>query len=138
MSPWDRGKEDRGAVTIEFAIALVGIVAILAAVLLLLAGAITAVRSIDAAHAGARMTAIGEPRAAVQNLAIQIAGGDANVSIRQEDKWVSVTVRASVPNSPWPWQIAHTATAYVEPSVVPAAPNGIPTGPDRAPPGAQQ
>lgn len=113
-----RCQRERGAVTIEFAIVLVGVVAMLAAVLLLMSAALTGLRCIDAAHTAARMSAIGEPSDAVQNVAQKLVGLQATTALNRDGKWVAVTVRSLVPNSPWRWEVSHTAVAYVEPDGV--------------------
>src|SRR5690625_7957459 len=81
----------------------------LAAVLLLMSAALTGLRCIDAAHTAARMSAIGEPSDAVQNVAQKLVGPQATTALHRDGKWVAVTVRSLVPNSPWRWEVSHTA-----------------------------
>lgn len=103
--------------TIEFAIVLTGVVALLAAVLLLMSAGIAAIRCVDAAHTAARMSAISEvgPEIEAAVLSIIGSGSGAAIDVHRTETWVSVTVSSHVPNSPWPWSVSHTAHAYVEP-----------------------
>jgi len=89
----------------------------MAAILVLLGAAVIGLRCVDAAHTGARMSAIGEPRIEIEKLAKTVVGADAAVAIHHDGHWATVTVTAPVSAGPWVWQISHTAHAYLEPGL---------------------
>lgn len=110
-----RGQRERGGVTIEFAIALIGLVAVLAAVLIGIAGMITTLRCVDAAHTVARMSALGYSTSELEAAAAKKMVTPARTAIRGDGNWIEVTVTAPVPNSPWNWEVSHSAHAFIEP-----------------------
>src|SRR5690625_6204824 len=61
----------------------------LAAVLLLMSAALTGLRCIDAAHTAARMSAIGEPSDAVQNVAQKLVGPQATTALNRSEEHTS-------------------------------------------------
>lgn len=84
--------QERGAVTVELAVGLIGVVLVLALVLLLTAAATAQLRCTEAARAGARAAALGQEDAAVGDVAGRAAGGGAHVDVVRADGWVTVTV----------------------------------------------
>lgn len=92
--PRERGPTDRGAVTVETAIALASFVLLLAMALGALAAAADQVRCVDAAREAARLTARGEPEQA-RAAAERIAPRGAEVTITVKDQHIEVDVRAS-------------------------------------------
>lgn len=71
------------------------------------------------AHTGARMQAIGEPVEKIEQLARQTLGPAARVDIERGSKWVTVSVSAPVPVSPFAWKVEHSSHAYLEPTEIP-------------------
>lgn len=109
---------DRGSVTAELAVVLPGVVLVLVAVLLVGAAAITQLRCADAARAGARAAALGEPAVMVTALAADLAGAGARVRVSEEDGWVVVEVSQAVETGPLGgvgWRASATASAWPEP-----------------------
>jgi hypothetical protein len=105
-------------VTAELAIGLVAVVGVLLIVLAVGAATVARVRCTDAARAGARVAALGDPDSAVRATSTRIAGRASTVMIeRTDDGWVEVTVRAPVAGSgPARGLVAGaTATMRVEP-----------------------
>ncbi|RVW08599.1 pilus assembly protein TadE [Prescottella agglutinans] len=94
MSAWSGLRSDDGAVTVEAAIAIASIVA----VVVLCVGAIAAVsaqvRCIDAAREAARLAARGDRDAVAASG--RVAPGGAEVTLREDGGFVVATVRASV------------------------------------------
>ena len=84
---------DRGAVTVEAALALCSLVAVLALALAGVSAVSTQLRCIDAAREAARLTARGEPEHG-QQIAQQLAPGDATVRIAVRGEEVVVEVAA--------------------------------------------
>lgn len=113
-----RAGDDSGAVTAELALALPAVVLVLAVLLVTASAAALQLRCADGARAGARLAAIGEPDAAVTEVARRVAGAGVDVSVSRSDPWVEVTVTASGPGA---WftgggvDVAATATAWAEP-----------------------
>ena len=111
---------DRGAVTAELAVALPAVVLVLVAVLAIALAGTTQLRVSDAARAGARAAAAGEPDARVREIADRTAGGDVSVVVRRADPWVTVAVDAPVAGS---WfggrglSASATSTAWLESAV---------------------
>lgn len=109
---------DRGAVTAEVALALPAVVLVLAVVLVTVAAGGAQLRCTDAARAGARAAAIGEPVEEVRAVARRVAGEGAVVVVRADAGWVEVEVSTSVPGA---WftggrlAVTGTATARAEP-----------------------
>lgn len=95
---WARARfgGDRGAVTAELAVALPAVVLVLVAVLVIALAGTSQLRVTDAARAGARAAAAGEPDARIQEIAQQTAGGGVSVAVRRADPWVTVTATAPV------------------------------------------
>ena len=112
----ERGSE-RGTVTEELAIGLPVVVLVLVAVLTLAAASTAQMRAMDAARAGARAAAIGEPEAAVSAAVTSVGGPDAVPALAYEGEWVRVTVTRPVAGG-WlsgPLRATGTAVAWVEP-----------------------
>ncbi len=108
---------DAGSTTAEFAIALPAVVLLLAFVLTLVGTATVRLRCDDAARAGARSAALGEPDPVVVATARRVAGSG-DVAIERVDGWVTVTVaRTVVPGiaGAGGWRISGAATARAEP-----------------------
>ncbi|WP_211338772.1 TadE family type IV pilus minor pilin [Georgenia muralis] len=86
-----------GMVTAELALVLPAVVMVL--LLLLTAGsaALTQVRVADAARAGARAAALGEPAAVVARVAEDLAGERARVLVAQDGAYVLVEVTSDLP-----------------------------------------
>lgn len=87
---------DEGAVTVELAIGMVTVVALLGLVLALVMAGVAQLRCTDAARAGARAASLGEDDAAVTLVATRTAGAGAEVAVSRDDDWVDVTVRVPV------------------------------------------
>lgn len=89
-----RKQNDRGAVTVEAAIALSAFIIVLGMVLYGLAAAADQVRCLDAAREAARLTARGEPEQA-RNAAARIAPAGAQITISTKGEHIHVDVRAA-------------------------------------------
>ena len=87
---------DAGAVTAELAVALTGVVVVLAALLATVSLALAQVRALDAAGAGARAAARGEAEAHVLGLTRRLAGPAARTGVARTASQVTVTVRVPV------------------------------------------
>ena len=72
-------RRDRGSVTAELAVGLPAVVLLLVALLAVASTAIAQTRCTDAARAGARAAALGEPDGDVAATARRLAGADASV-----------------------------------------------------------
>lgn len=108
---------ERGAVTVEAAIALAALVAAITLCLGALLAASTQVRCVDAAREAARLTARGD-RARALSAAEQIAPPNADIVIRTEGEHIVATVSAHTPLLPR--LVLHaTALATLEPGVDP-------------------
>jgi hypothetical protein len=111
------GSSQRGSVTAEFAIVLPAVVLVLVLVLTTAAVAASQLRCTEAARAGARAAALGEPGASVRAAAAMVAGGGTEVETRTSGEWMVVSVRRPV-MSRWGWlTTAAEARAWVEPGV---------------------
>jgi Flp pilus assembly protein TadG len=86
--------DDRGAVTVEAALALCSLVVVLALILAAVSAVAAQLRCVDAAREAARLTARGEPGRAEQ-LARQIAPGGAVVTVIVRGDEVAVRVAAN-------------------------------------------
>lgn len=93
MTPATR---ERGAVTAELAIGLPAVVLVLVAVLTLAAASSAQMRAQDAARAGARAVAVGEPAEVVAAAVSRVGGPAAEVVVSREGEWVRVTVSRPV------------------------------------------
>ncbi|TRW43174.1 TadE family type IV pilus minor pilin [Georgenia yuyongxinii] len=93
-APRDRGhgRRERGGVTAELAIVLPGIVLLLLALLTAASAALTQVRVADAARAGARAVALGEPPAVIIDMTARLAGEGASVRVASDGPFVVVEV----------------------------------------------
>lgn len=116
-SRYKKRTNDTGAVTIEFAMGLITVVVIISAITTLLAGALTAIRCVDAARSATRLATVNESAQTITATTKEIAGTETDVDITTNNKWVSVTVSAPVPYVPWPWTVSSTATGYKEDAV---------------------
>ena len=108
---------DRGSVTVELAIAICGVVFMLALSLSAIGAVIAGMQATDAAAAAARLAARGD-RVRADAAAKQLGPGGADVSITVDGDEVSVTVAAK----PLPLLLglrpAGTAYAVLEPGAV--------------------
>jgi len=112
------GRRDRGSVTAELAVGLPVVVVLLVALLAVASAAIAQTRCTDAARAGARAAALGEPDATVAAVAQRLAGPDATVGVSRAEVWVTVEVSAPVGSTSWtgsPLRAHASAAARVEP-----------------------
>ena len=89
-----------GAVTVELAVGLIGVVVLLGLVLLLTAAATAQLRCTEAARAGARAAALGQEDAAVADVARRAVGDSAHVEVVRAAGWVTVPVGRPV-GGPW-------------------------------------
>jgi len=111
-------RDERGSVTVELALALPAVALLLAAVLALTSAAVGQLRCADAARAGARAAALGEPPDEVRAIAGHVAGPAADIGIDAQNGWVTVTVSRAVVAGPFagaPLRAHASATARVEP-----------------------
>jgi len=83
---------DRGAVTAEFAVLLPAVALLIAAVLVLASCAGAQLRCADAARAGARSAALGDPDSVVAEVAARVGGDGVLVAVRRSEEWVQVEV----------------------------------------------
>ncbi|WP_308113901.1 TadE family type IV pilus minor pilin [Arthrobacter sp. ISL-30] len=127
--------KDQGAVTAEFAVALLAVILLLALLLAGSAAGITQLRLEEAARAGARALARGEGNAVVEGIVRRLAGDSASTVVAKEGEWLSVTVSGRVGGplgSVIPWPLTAKASARSETPSAPAAalhrslpPNGV-------------
>ena len=89
-----RKPNDRGAVTVEAAVALAAFVTFLGLALCGQAAAIDQVRCVDAAREAARLAARGEPEQG-KEAAAQIAPANANITIDTNGEHIEVDVHAT-------------------------------------------
>ena len=111
-------RRERGSVTVELALALPAVALLLAAVLVLTSAAVGQLRCADAARAGARAAALGEPLDQVRAVAARVAGGAAAIVIDTHAGWVTVSVSRAVVAGPFagaPLRAHASASARVEP-----------------------
>ncbi|MFH5824959.1 TadE family type IV pilus minor pilin [Georgenia sp. AZ-5] len=104
--------------TAELAIALPGVVLVLLMLLTAASAALTQVRVADAARAGARAAALGEPAEAVRATATRLAGAEAWVRVGEDGGFVVVEVRRELPGplAVLDLRAGATARAVPEPS----------------------
>ncbi|WP_305852982.1 TadE family type IV pilus minor pilin [Georgenia sp. TF02-10] len=88
---------DRGGVTAELALVLPAVVLLLVVLLVAAAAAVSQVRVADAARAGARAAALGEPAAVITSVAEHLAGPAATVRVGRDQGYVVVTVTRELP-----------------------------------------
>lgn len=103
--------------TAELAVALPGVVLVLAVLLLVGSAGLVQLRCADGARAGARQAAIGVPDAQVVAVARRVAGDQVAVAIERDGQWATVRVDGAVADG---WlgpglAVAASATAWVEP-----------------------
>lgn len=103
-------ENDRGAVTVETAIALTSFVLMFTFALFALAAVITQVRCTDAASAAARLAARGEPEKETKEAAHRLAPSDAEITVTTDGEHIEVVVEAPA-NAVLPG-VTLTATAY--------------------------
>lgn len=90
------GAGERGSVTAELALALPAVMAVLLVLLSTGQVVLSQVRCVDAARAGARAAARGDPNATVQSLAGALAPDQAIVSVTHDSGLIRVEVIGSV------------------------------------------
>ncbi|MGH3098688.1 MAG: TadE family type IV pilus minor pilin [Streptosporangiales bacterium] len=90
------GGRDRGAYTAELAVALPSLIFVLACALLGVGVADGSLRCQDAARAGARALARGEPRQAVMAAAREAAPNGASIQLRRSESTAEVRCRAKI------------------------------------------
>ncbi|WP_152232599.1 TadE family type IV pilus minor pilin [Georgenia ruanii] len=83
--------------TAELAVALPGVVLLLLVLLTAASAALTQVRVADAARAGARAAALGEPAGQVSAVAAHLAGRGVAVHVGREGGYVVVEVARDLP-----------------------------------------
>lgn len=112
------GRGERGAVTVELALAMPVLVAVLGLVLWAVSAAGLAMDCTDAARAGARAAARGDSEAAVRALIERTGPRHAVLSLERRGGLVTVTVRArTAPPGPFPLPdltVSGSAVAEVE------------------------
>lgn len=113
-----RRSTDRGAITAELAVALPAVGIMILVVLLMTTVSITHLRVSDAARAGARSAALGEPDDTIRQIIMAVAGDSAEMQITREPPWVTVSVTRSV-GADWlnvsPLRAHGEASARLEP-----------------------
>ncbi|HEY0117882.1 MAG TPA: TadE family type IV pilus minor pilin [Cellulomonas sp.] len=87
---------EAGSVSVELAIGMVTVVALLGLVLTLVAAGVAQIRCTDAARAGARAASLGGDDQAVAAVVTRSAGPAAEVTVSRDGTWVDVTVRVPV------------------------------------------
>lgn len=111
------GHSDAGAVTVETAVIMPGLVLLLAVLLAAAAAGMTTVRYEEAARASARAAARGETSEVVERTAREIAGDTAVVRVSVADGRVTVTVNGPAPGilGTWSdWRLQATGSAAVD------------------------
>jgi Flp pilus assembly protein TadG len=89
-----RKQNDRGAVTVEAAVAMTAFAVVLSLALTMLMAAADQIRCVDAAREAARLAARGEPELA-KEAAVKLAPRDAEITINAEGEQIEVTVHAT-------------------------------------------
>ena len=115
--PATAGDRDRGAVTVEAALALCTLAVFLAVAVGAIAAAGGSIRCVDAARELARLAARGEPDRG-RAVAAQLAPSGARLALRAEGDLVVAEVSADVLH-PLPVQIGSRAVAALEPGATP-------------------
>lgn len=103
-----RRQDDRGAVTVEAAVALAALIFVFALMLSGVSATADQMRCVDAASTAARLAARGDPSGAERS-AREIAPSGAEIAIKLTAEHVHVTVRASPTTLPG---LRLTAEAY--------------------------
>lgn len=106
--------EDRGAVTVEAALALTALIAVVVLCLGAVAAGAVQVRCVDAAREAARLAARGDTARAEQAGA-QVAPAGARISVRTDGDRVRAVVAAGVPLLPL-LELSAEAVAVLEPA----------------------
>jgi hypothetical protein len=107
---------DRGAVTVEAALALCSLAVFLTVAVGAIAAAGGSIRCVDAARELARLAARGEPDRG-RTVAAQLAPSDARLTLRTEGDLVVAEVSADVLH-PLPVRIGSRAVAALEPGAI--------------------
>jgi Flp pilus assembly protein TadG len=111
------GRADRGAVTVEAALAMCSLVVVVAAAIGSVAAVASSIRCIDAAREMVRLTARGEPdRGRDVATALAPAGARMELTVRGDEITAEVTT-APVPLLPW--RVGGLAVGVLEPGVAP-------------------
>lgn len=134
VSPHGRGRRaDGGSVTVEIAVALPALMMVLAVALWGISAASAQVACVDAARAGARAAARGEPVTAVREAVRRAAPPGASVGLNRDSATTTVavwaTMRPLLPGLFPPLVLRARAVAATEPERQPGTPS-IPTGED--------
>ncbi|MEV0357387.1 TadE family type IV pilus minor pilin [Nocardia sp. NPDC050697] len=108
---------DRGAVTVESAIAIATLIAVVTLCLGALLAASAQVRCVDAAREAARLAARGD-RSHAEAAGRQVAPRGADITLRQDSTLVIAQVTASVPLLPG-LRLRAEAVAAIEPGGTP-------------------
>ncbi|GAA5030793.1 hypothetical protein GCM10023258_28360 [Terrabacter aeriphilus] len=120
-------RRETGMVTAELAVAIPGVVLVLALCLVAVGAAVDQIRCVDAARLAVRAAARGDTAAHVRALAVEAApvGATVEVSARAGAVRVSVQARARSWVGLPTWQVVASAESPVESSAsaVPAAPD---------------
>lgn len=111
-----RPPTDRGAVTVEAALALGTLTVFLMLALAALAAVAQTVRCVDAARELARLTARGEA-ALGRTVAAHLAPGDAHLEVTRADDGTVVAQVSARPWGPLPATVGGRAVAALEPGV---------------------
>lgn len=115
----DGGTDDRGAVTVEAALALCSLVAVLALALAAVSAVAAQLRCVDAAREAARLTARGE-QARAEQLASKIAPRGAAVAVTVHGDEITARVSANPVAGLLPGiKVGAEAVAIMEPVMVP-------------------
>lgn len=104
--------------TAEFAVLLPVVTLMIAGVLAIGSCSVAQMRCADAARAGARSAALGEPDSMVGEVAERVGGGQVRVGVQRSREWVRVEVHQELgPRVPVLGAITvrAEATAWVEP-----------------------
>jgi len=94
-----RLRRDRGSATAEFAMVMPALVALIIVVVGAGAIGLTQLRAYDAARAGAREAARGEPVRDIEQAAQQKAGKNSHVRITTEGEYTAVRVEIALPKT---------------------------------------
>ena len=108
---------DRGTATVELAIAMVGIVLVMTAVLTVAGVGVARLDVEDAARAGTREAITGASDAEIVAAATRAARDGARVQIERQDGWVSVRVERPVVGRWGTWTVEGRRTGRIEPLV---------------------